>query len=509
MPDSLFRTIENGAAVTDASGTTIPGLRRTTWVGPSGITTGQYGVFASVVTMVEDANGDRVIRRLEIVQESFARYAYFTDFDASTGIVFANGDRILGPVHSNDSIRIHSSGATFEQRVTTAGAIIGRNFGTYNGPVFENVNPIPMPTTTALSKLRNYAIAGGTRFISSTTGAAGQANLRLEFMPVDLNGDTRLDGSDEGFMRVYVATGSTGAAWISANVSSNSSQNNNCGDDHSGTFVRAASHPSGGHSADASLNRSSSRCYLGGVDELFNGFQASNGFGDYVAWPGTVDPRLNSRADKNYLWPVTRDLNPNFKGVIFVDGKVVISGQLRGRITLAATDNIVIGDDVRYVTSPAVGTCDDILGLFAGTNVVIADNALNTPWQPPSAGWRTFDESSAEQIDAVVLALNIFTAEDFASGPTSAEPCNGRSWGRGCLALTGGVIQRTRGAVGTTNGTTGTGYGKLYDYDQCAGTNPPPYFPTTGWYIANRYFDVDPTGFSIANLFASLTPPGI
>ena len=47
------------------------------------------------------------MRRLEVIQESFAKYAYFTDFDYSTGIVFGGGDVILGPAHSNDDIRIH------------------------------------------------------------------------------------------------------------------------------------------------------------------------------------------------------------------------------------------------------------------------------------------------------------------------------------------------------------------------------------------------------------------
>jgi len=51
-PDSSYRTLENGVSVTDASGAVIPGVRRWTYVGPTGITSGQYGVFGSVVERV-------------------------------------------------------------------------------------------------------------------------------------------------------------------------------------------------------------------------------------------------------------------------------------------------------------------------------------------------------------------------------------------------------------------------------------------------------------------------
>jgi hypothetical protein len=69
--------------------------------------------------------------------------------------------------------------------------------------------------------------------------------------------------------------------------------------------------------------------------------------------------------------------------------------------------------------------------------------------------------------------------------------------------LLGGLIQEARGPVGTT---AGTGYGKQYTYDRCANLRPPPYFPTTGRYLDNRYLEVDPVGFDIATLFARLSP---
>ena len=54
------------------------------------------------------------------------------------------------------------------------------------------------------------------------------------------------------------------------------------------------------------------------------------------------------------------------------------------------------------------------------------------------------------------------------------EACEAKTWGRGCLYITGGIIQNTRGAVGTG---AGTGYVKRYSFDACAATEPPPYLP--------------------------------
>src|SRR2546430_2718650 len=94
-PDSLYNTLESGALVKDNSGATIPGVTRSLYVGPTGISTGEYGVFGSVVSVVRDATGNTVVRRGEVVQESFSKYAYFTDKEGA--IVFGGGDQIFGP----------------------------------------------------------------------------------------------------------------------------------------------------------------------------------------------------------------------------------------------------------------------------------------------------------------------------------------------------------------------------------------------------------------------------
>lgn len=515
-PDSGYSTLIANGPVLDASGTAIPGLTRSVYVGPTGITSGQYGVFGSILSVVQDARGNKTVLREEVNQESFAKYAYFTDIEPSN-IKFGNGDQIFGPVHTNDDIKIYSSGAKFWDDVNTAGIVADKAYGTFVKGYHEHVAPIPMPSTADLTKLKTQATAGNMAFTSTNNGNAGQATTRIEFVAVDLDGDGTVTGPDEGFIRVYQSNDPT---WVVAGRQSTIHNTYNCGDYNSAQhstyasgFYPAGSHPNSGHNKDAAMRAASSKCFLGGDPELTGGFVATTPSpypsGKWLKWPGAVDSRLSTLrpADAAYLWPITRALNPNFKGVIYVDGKVAISGVVRGRVTLASTSSIIIADDVRQATDPGAGVCDDILGLFAQQDVVVADNMINAPVQVGGSGtgYRTMDPDGDpnEFIHAVVLALDNFTVENYDSGPTNVEDCESTNWGRGCLYLTGGIIQSQRGAVGTTSG---TGNVKRYSYNTCALSDPPPYFPTTGHFAKNRIYELDPTNFNVATWFAANQP---
>lgn len=532
-PDSGYVTYENGAAVTDASGASIPGVTRTTWIGPTGVTSGQYGVYGSVVTMVQDGSGNRIVRRLEVFQESFAKYAYFTDVEGS--IVFGANDVLYGPVHSNDVIQIQaaSPGAQFWGKLKTHRTITNRSSGRYQAGYEENAAEVPFPETADLAKLLAQATAGGTNFTSSTAGAVGTASMRIEFVALDLNADGDSTDADEGFMKIY-SVGSTANSWFvtadtTGNFGSNGlRQSRNCG--HvlaSGTGAHAAfktfrHHTGSSNSSDqapwAPNNGTQRNCFLGGSDILNDwttpagSFLATDSLGSWRAWTGTVDSRVSTvrPADANYLWPISRLLNPNFKGVIHVTGKVAISGKVRGQITLAATSDIIIADNITYVTNPGGTTpCNspvrDMLGLFSGTDVIMAENLLNAPMPTTSSGtFRTWsNRGSDEYVHAVILALSNFTVERFDQDPSDVEDCQGANNARGCLFLTGGIIQYTRGAVGQTNG---RGYIKRYQYDACAGANPPPYFPTTGHFVRGHYYEIDPVGFDITTYWPLLVP---
>ncbi len=501
--DSSISTLEFDAAVYDASGGVIPGVSRTVYSIPLGGGLGEYGNFAALVAIAQDSSGTKAIRRLDLIQESFAIYGYFTDYE-DANIYFGNGDQLYGRVHSNSDIKINGP-ATFHGDVTTAGSFVGANYATFLGDTTSGVTPILMPATGQLTKLEARASPAHLAFTGGSSGNSGQSTFRIQFISRDVDSD----GVDEGFIRVYRGSD---PRWVTANVQDSLGATPNCGHNHAdGAFYTDATDPYWYHSAHDILTSSTRHCYLGGADELHadsanpgGRFVINDGRGAWVEYPGTVyDSVANEElGDGAYLYPIDRELNPAFRGVIFVDGKVVVSGTVRGRLTLAATGNIIIGDDVVYNTDPGAGTCEDMLGIFSGDSVVVANNTINAPRRAPNTyTYYSYDDTKSEYIHGSILALKVFTVQEPWAGSTSAEWCNGNSVGRGCLAITGGLIQQSRGTVGYGNG---TGYIKSYSYDSCAETEPPPYFPSTGHFYRGRYYEVDPTGFSIADYYDAL-----
>jgi hypothetical protein len=507
-PASGFAALETDAVVIGAGGVAIPNVTRSTFIGPVGITSGQFGVHGAIVTIVT-SGPNTIIRRANVVQASFSRFAYFTNIEGA--IVFGGGDQILGPAHSNDNIEIHSTGATFNAALTVSGTIQNPGNATYVQGFTEGAPVIPLPQLANLAALQVQAVDGGMSFVTTSGNAQGRARLRLEFMARDLNSDGDSIDDNEGFVRVYRAknnnswaVGANGTDLRTSRNCGHFDNNNPSGGAHTGTglFWAAGEHPTTGHDREDALTHSQRRCLLGGDSLITRGWVRDNSDGTWLDWGGTVSPLLSAFSDDEQLFPITRALNPSFKGVIYVDGDVAVSGVVRGRVTVAATGNIVIADDITYATNVAAGTCEDILGLFAGGNVVISNTPLNSPWRINGSGtWRTYDNTPDEFIDAFILTLNSFTVEGFNIGPDDAEECQGTDWGRGCIFLNGGIIQNIRGAVGQSSG---TGYVKRYGYDPCGATAPPPYFPTTGRFSRNAYYEVDPTDFDPAAYFAML-----
>ncbi len=560
LPDSGQSQLMTNATIYSADGIPVPGIRVNVWVGPSGSLSGQFGNFASIVSQAVDNIGVSYVQRLEVIQESFARYAYWSN--SETGpygtIYFNNNDQLWGPVWSNDVLHIGTGGATFHDSVATAQYVSGAGYGTFMKGYLQYQRQVPLPTTTTLSRLSGYASSAGYGFTAPTTGDETTVLQRIEFVATDLNGDGDSLDDNEGFFRVYTANAGR-QAWLRGDWPGGTSVSAylNCGDWHAVNgypdlkFFPAAVHPQGwfynlmraaGMSeAQAEAEQSASistimqhpgaRCYPGGDPHLvaisrntplYGPAQRNKGgddttftpVGAYGSWQQfTATPNAAVaavRPDAAYLFPLSRALNANYKGVIYVAGTVGVSGTVRGRTTLYAhSGDIVLLDDVRYAHDPSLNTCADVLGLIADNDVVVADNGINTPQNVNPGGstiWRSLDDTQDTYLQAVTMALNTsFRVQNFGLGPTSVLYCQGAPIGRGCLYVTGGIIQVVRGPVGTS---IGTGYSKQYGYDACAGGYPPPYFPTTGRFTDNRYYEVNPIGFNVVNLFKSITSSG-
>ncbi len=563
LPDSGEVQIMSNQPLYAADGTTLPNVSVNVWIGPTGSTTGQFGRFASVVAQAVDNRGSGFVRRLELDQESFAKFAYFTNSETCCGgltIYFNNGDELWGPVYSNDIIHILNGGATFHSNVSTAKTISGIGYGTFMQGYTQHATPITMPSTANLAKLTGYAGLAGYAFTAPTSGNETTVRQRIEFVATDVTGGGDSLAIEDGFFRVYTAkSGET--AWLRGDASAKST---NCGDWHRVTpggpllFFPIAVHNSantwfktdlinGGMSSSAAnseykassttvMNHAGARCFLGGDPHLVavarstsitdpatgahyttaaiekggsdTTFTPVDQYGAWSLYSNTPNSAVATARpqDAEYLFPLYRGYNSNVRGVVTFNGTVGVSGTLRGRETLYAKGgSIVLLDDQRDAYDPSLGTCADILGLLADDNIVVADNAINTP-QQFTGGWsyKSFDDSQDMYIQAVIMSLNTsFTVQNYNSGPSNALNCAGSWDGRGCLYVTGGLIQENRGPVGLSSG---QGYVKQYTYDRCAAVKPPPYFPTTGRFQDNRYFELDPVGFDVVKLFQSLTP---
>ena len=563
LPDTGFVVLMSNASLTSADNQVIPGVKVTVYAGPSGSASGQFGRFASVVAEARDNQGNGFIRRLELTQESFAKYAYWSSDEGS--VVFANGDNLWGPVWSNDDITINSSGATFHDEVATAKTIVGKGNGTFKKGYKEHQKAIALPTDASLQgKLSGFATASGWKFTAPTTGSVSGLRMRVEFVAIDLNADGDSTDANEGFFKVYESTNSDWARgdWVVYSGDSeysdymNAADVRNCGDWHkistaAGTdtfpkFFPAAIHNkswtaalwrAGGMAASDTaahktatlgtiMGQNGARCFLGGSPELVavaldsSAFAAadkqvggdrtthynSDRWGAYKVATTSPNSAVSAKRpkDANYLFPIHRSLNPAAKGVIYVTGTVGVSGTLRGKITLYSTTDIGILDDTRYSNDPGTQQCLDMLGLLSASDVLVVDNALQTPRRYKTGSTKNMDDTKDVYIHGVMMALNTsFAVENYSAGPSDFNDCESNNGGRGCLYLTGGLIQKNRGAVGLVSG---EGFVKRYSYDRCAIINPPPYFPTTGVFKDNRYYELNPVGFNAAQLYQSISP---
>jgi len=556
LPDTGYKILLQDQALNSADDQPISGVKVTVYAGPSGSTSGQFGRFASVVAEARDAQGNGFIRRLELSQESFAKYAYWSNDENPDGttIYFGGGDQLWGPVWSNDEVSIASTGATFNDEMATAKTISGKSYGTFRKGYKENQKPIALPTTSQLAaKLLPLATAAGWAFNAPTNGNASVARMRIEFVAVDLNNNGDSAGIDEGFFKVYTGGSSdwTRADYPGTTISSVTQ----CGDWHAVVsggplkFFPASVHNTtwfktlmtgAGMSSSAAesektaslatiMGHANARCFLGGAPQLVavtrttglgfttaqiqkggddTTFTATDEEGGWLVYSTTPNATVAAKRphDAKYLFPIHRSLNSNAKGVIHVTGTVGVSGVLSGKVTVYSTATGVILDDLRYANDPGAGRCQDIFGFLAAKDIVVADNAINTPQDVETGSgttYRVMDDTKDLYLHGVMMALNkSFEVEDYGTGPSSATNCDGNANGRGCLYLTGGLIQLARGIV--TQGT--QGFIKRYSYDRCAIINPPPYFPTTGRFADNRYYELNPVGFDPAKLYKAITP---
>jgi hypothetical protein len=249
--------------------------------------------------------------------------------------------------------------------------------------------------------------------------------------------------------------------------------------------------------------------------------------GSWRTWAGAALPSIPTSViqanEVPYLWPLFLPYNMNSKGVVNVTtGPVYVSDTLRGYITFYesnATQNVVIIDDLVYDQDPTQSSalCRNFLGIIAGQHVLAANNGLNRPRYDAGGTVRWFGFPNFT-LHAVTMALNgTVGIEDGYNYPTTspggpatspATTCGaGNTTSGGCINQTGGVIEQYISPTYTSGGNTGMRENRTVD--PCQLTNQrPPFFPQTGRYLDNKYFEIDPnlvaTSQQIRTFFQSL-----
>ncbi len=211
LPDSGYVQVASNAQLLAADSTTVPGIVYDLYAGPSGSASKQSGRFATLVAIAKDtARKQEFIRRVELNQETFARFAYFSENEA--GICFGSNDRIMGPLYTDDNLAVCGSPqkADFMDSVWTGGTVSPQPVpaqDTFYKGYQQNQPNISLPSTAKLNTLFTLAAAGGTEFFTPNVAADSTSQIlsRLEYAAYDLNGDGDSTDANEGYVRFYVA----------------------------------------------------------------------------------------------------------------------------------------------------------------------------------------------------------------------------------------------------------------------------------------------------------------
>ncbi len=143
-------------------------------------------------------------------------------------------------------------------------------------------------------------------------------------------------------------------------------------------------------------------------------------------------------------------------GIISSSEKIYLEGVVDGGITIHSEDEVELYGDIEYEVDPITDPdTDDLLGVVSEGDILIDQNAHSRKG------------SKDLTLHGSYMALgDSFTVESYSSGSF-----------RGDLNLLGGIIQKTRGAVGTFSRYGNTGFAKKYEYDVRLGSAIPPHFP--------------------------------
>ncbi|GEP68114.1 hypothetical protein CSO01_08290 [Cellulomonas soli] len=402
-------------------------------------------------------------------------------------ITFASGDYLEGTVFSNDSVA--AAGPTFTdgfftankecENVTASTAVsnwkwcLRNDGGTYSTANFNSVRPqykapyYLADTSAVFATLPGCRYYGSTRIVFNSNGTMtvwNKSNGGLGPVATGL-------GSGEPCGKLSDLTG----AGATVNVPT-------------GLVVYVSAAPSSVPARE---------CYSG---EIGGPLGSALPLGTKTA----TTPSTPTGTSASY----TYDTNMTETTKYCSEGNVYLEGVLKGRLTVAAAQSIIVTGDLVYAGG-LESTSNDMLGLVATNSVEAFHPWMGTyspvkeasgctsgctyKWSASTSGttnssvWpRQYSDPTGKtsvsglQIMGSIQTLNhSFYVQKYADGASL-----------GTLQVNGSIAQRWRGIVGTGSGSVSTtGYLKKYVYDTRLKNAAPPYFPAwTNAQWSQRYF---------------------
>jgi hypothetical protein len=377
--------------------------------------------------IVSTGNYNGLTERVEIVtrQQSFGMYAYFTDRETSSlssgGIWFAAADRIRGPAHSNNA-----NGSDFQI-----------NWNNTTAPIFEGM------LTSASNQIDYSPSSPSTEAQFQRVYRAGSRGYQLgvDTIPLPASSDDQRNAAWGGTSGFPTTNGVTIRQNGGIYIRGDSSIVMSVGTGGVQRFAITQGSTVTTVTYNASTGVMTRQVGSGTVTSVTGANGVLYSANDITSLSGTIADNFMSGSDIAARNSVTIAADMTAGRTITVSNTLRHNSQLDFAQAMTTTANKRAG----------------MLGLI-GRNVRVATGA-----------------PTAMQIDAVILAGSSSASDGsfFVQDYNTKQPT-------GTLRVTGGIIQKARGPVGTLSGSTiGTGYLKDYYYDSRIAENPPPYFPIT------------------------------
>ncbi len=428
-------------------------------------------------------------------------------------IQFIAADTLDGPVHFNDTPYINGN-ATFKQGFTTY------------------ASGCPKTATTSASAAKAAGCYVGSGSPSLSTKGARWANVNL--LPdttgdlvnkpgCQYTGDTRIRFNSNGTMDVWntmsagTAIGFVGSPAVLASAP-------NCGNATNFKPASGQKYPAAKQTVPVPDGlviyvRNSSTSATCTPGQIVNGTTSGSATKDVI--PTASTSLSGTVSDIGFVFPTyrrTRSSSGWSAPSVLSDahsrkwdcglGNVYVEGTVKGRVTIAAENNVVVTGDLA-IANTALGSApgndpSDIAGLVAQNAVVVYHPVEVTSWSitegggtSQSCGSTPASTPSGGSTGATcTYTPSNYTNLDYLSPPTTGSDSKKHRWiyasiqtlahsfwvesysagaPPGILSVRGSIAQRWRGIVGT--GSISTGYIKDYSYDKRLQTNSPPYFP--------------------------------